>query len=638
MGKKILFFYLFIFIVHCTWKIENCMCQWQTDVRITNNSYLSETCVNNARCIAISGDTLHITWLDTRDGNYEIYYNRSTNGGTTWGTDTRLTNNTGYSIHSCIAVSGSNVHIAWHDFRDGNYEIYYKRSTDGGTTWGSDVRLTNNSSDSRYACIAVSGSNVYVVWQDLRDGNGEVYYKYSSDGGTTWGTDTRLTNATGDSVYPSLGISGSTIHLAWHDTRNGLPNIEIYYKRSTDGGLTWSSDVRLTNDAAQSWYPALAVSGQTVSVVWDDARDGNQEIYYKRSTDDGITWSSDTRLTNATGISEFCNIAVSGSIIHATWNDTRDGGAREIYYKRSTNSGTSWETDIRLTNSTGESSRTSLATYGSAVHLIWNDNRDGNYEVYYKRNPIGNSITITYNRNNINKIIGPNQNVYDTINAISLKYNPISTVNNVILRIDTVIFTPDNQLEYTLIHQSIYDTVIFHAGGSGSNFIETILSDSASISIMSGSPPFTGIFKPQRPLSQFNGLDVNGLWILRIYNNGANYKSGVIKSWGITITYNLPIGIRQTSNTIPSEIKLMQNYPNPFNPMTNVKWSILNEENVKIVVCDILGKEVAILINEKLKAGEYEVTFDGSDLSSGIYFYKLGTGNFSEVKKMILIK
>jgi flagellar hook assembly protein FlgD len=72
--------------------------------------------------------------------------------------------------------------------------------------------------------------------------------------------------------------------------------------------------------------------------------------------------------------------------------------------------------------------------------------------------------------------------------------------------------------------------------------------------------------------------------------------------------------------------------------MTNVKFSIANSGDVKIVVYDIQGKEVQTLVNEKLNAGTYEVKFDGSSLNSGVYFYKLITGNFTETKKMLLIK
>ena len=125
---------------------------------------------------------MHVVWYDDRDGNYEIYYKRSTDGGLSWGADTRLTNNSAFSQFSSVAVSGSVVHVVWQDYRDGNYEIYYKRSTDGGVSWGADTRLTNNTAVSEYPSVAVSGSVVHVVWMDDRDGNEEIYYKRDPTG------------------------------------------------------------------------------------------------------------------------------------------------------------------------------------------------------------------------------------------------------------------------------------------------------------------------------------------------------------------------------------------------------------------------------------------------------------------------
>jgi photosystem II stability/assembly factor-like uncharacterized protein len=98
------------------------------------------------------------------------------------------------------------------------------------------------------------------------------------------------------------------------------------------------------------------------------------------------------------------------------------------------------------------------------------------------------------------------------------------------------------------------------------------------------------------------------------------------------------IGIQNISTETPSKYSLSQNYPNPFNPTTNIKFSIVNSGDVKLVVYDIQGREVQTLVNESLKPGTYEAAFDGSALNSGVYFYKLITGTFTETKKMLLIK
>ncbi len=98
------------------------------------------------------------------------------------------------------------------------------------------------------------------------------------------------------------------------------------------------------------------------------------------------------------------------------------------------------------------------------------------------------------------------------------------------------------------------------------------------------------------------------------------------------------VGIKKIISEIPSAFSLEQNYPNPFNPTTKIQFKVSSSKFVKLVVLDILGKEVATLVNESLQPGIYEVSFNAEGLSSGIYFYRLQTNNYKETKRMVLIK
>jgi hypothetical protein len=477
---------LVLLIVHCTLSIENCMGQWQPDVRLTNNNSQSSTSFNNAWCIASSGNSVHVVWFDNRDGNWEIYYKRSSDGGTNWGADTRLTYDVNNSTDPVIAVSGSDVHVVWEDNRDMFLKLYYKRSTDGGISWGADTRLSEDSSVVYNPSICVSGYNVHIVWNDTRNGY-QIYHKRSTDGGVNWGSDIRLTNGQGSTGTPTISSSNSVLHLVWSDSWNGDG---IHYKRSTNNGANWTADSELINAPSFNWQPNIAVSGSLVNVVWADHRNGwsNSEIYYKRSTNGGLNWGDDIRLTNNLTRSLYPSVCVSGSEIHVVWSDSCDVNY-DIFYKRSTDGGINWETDTRLTNNPAYSSRPSVSVSGSTVHVVWYDMRDGNGEIYYKQNPTGNVIGI-------------------------------------------------------------------------------------------------------------NKIGINS----------------------------------------PDKYSLYQNYPNPFNPTTNIKYQIINKKLVTLKIYDILGKEVASLVNEKQLPGVYEVNWDASQFPSGVYFYKLTAGDFSEVKRMVLIK
>ncbi len=97
-------------------------------------------------------------------------------------------------------------------------------------------------------------------------------------------------------------------------------------------------------------------------------------------------------------------------------------------------------------------------------------------------------------------------------------------------------------------------------------------------------------------------------------------------------------GITLTSNEVPDKFSLSQNYPNPFNPATNIKFQIPRAGFVKLIIFDVLGKEVQTLVNQQLSTGTYEADFNGSSLPSGVYYYKVEAESYTETKKMVLIK
>jgi hypothetical protein len=97
-------------------------------------------------------------------------------------------------------------------------------------------------------------------------------------------------------------------------------------------------------------------------------------------------------------------------------------------------------------------------------------------------------------------------------------------------------------------------------------------------------------------------------------------------------------GIKQNNYFTPVSYKLYQNYPNPFNPSTTISFNVIKQDHVSLRVYNILGEVVATLVNEVKSPGNYSVRFDARGLSSGIYFYEFNSGNFRDVKKMIILK
>jgi hypothetical protein len=106
----------------------------------------------------------------------------------------------------------------------------------------------------------------------------------------------------------------------------------------------------------------------------------------------------------------------------------------------------------------------------------------------------------------------------------------------------------------------------------------------------------------------------------------------------VTVKYGEITSVIHSSDNIPSGFRLFQNYPNPFNPVTSIKYYVPQESFVTLKIYDIIGNEVATLVNEEKNPGAYAVSFDAGDRASGIYVYSLRAGSYSETRKMILLK
>ena len=114
------------------------------------------------------------------------------------------------------------------------------------------------------------------------------------------------------------------------------------------------------------------------------------------------------------------------------------------------------------------------------------------------------------------------------------------------------------------------------------------------------------------------------------------YKSA--SAWLLTLLKPGTLGVQNEQKNIPTSISLMNNFPNPFNPSTTIQYQLPAMMHARISIYNILGQEVATLVNEIKDAGEYAVTFDASRLASGLYLYQLKAGSFVQTKKMLLIK
>ena len=294
-------------------------------------------------------------------GTQKSFTRGVTDGGATFSPTINISNNAGQSARPAIAISGNNVYVVWDDNTPGNFDIFYRRSTDGGSMFTEPIKnLSSNTGISFQSKIATSGGNVHVVWQDETPGNGDILYRRSTDDGSTFPNIIKnLSSNAAQSINPAVAVSGNNVHVIWADRTPG--NFDIFYRRSPDGGQTFPNVIKnLSSNANESTDPAIAVSGSNIYVVWDGlTTEEESDIFYRRSTDGGDSFTEPIKnLSSSPGtISSEPAISLSSNNIYVVWSDRPLTIANsEILYRTSSDNGATFPSLLtNLSVNAGES-------------------------------------------------------------------------------------------------------------------------------------------------------------------------------------------------------------------------------------------------------------------------------------------
>ncbi|MCK5559704.1 MAG: Ig-like domain-containing protein [Thermoplasmata archaeon] len=311
---------------------------------------------------------------------YKIYYRKSYDYGMTWGKVTLLWSGDWDCEDLDMVVIGSDLHLIWNDHNGLNY----LRSIDNGTTWGGYKNLNEfwYCDDSSLECF---GNNLYVIYY-LSSNSKDLFFNKSEDNGITWDNGIKLVDGSSPEIpaYPDIAVHEDNIHVVWHDNRDG--NFEIYYKQSIDGGISWGNDTRLTFTLNQSLYPDIDVHGSNIHIVWYEnenrTSNGDEEIYYLRSNNNGNSWSKVISLTNQIYSDNSPDIEVIDKNIHFVWTEYRNGSG-DLYYKKSYDNGDNWSKEIKISNFGNGIYRKSFTIYKTRSFFAW----DNVYGVYFKSIP-----------------------------------------------------------------------------------------------------------------------------------------------------------------------------------------------------------------------------------------------------------
>ncbi len=291
------------------------------------------------------------------------------------------------------------LYVAWQEDRTGRPGIWFNVSKDGGNSWlPSDIQLNHGEADAVAPDIACVGENVYVAWEDERDGelkNHNIYAAVSTDSGNTFGEEDILLDGDieGDamSLGPRVAAAGDDVYVAWFDNANGA--YDILVQASHNNGTRWlDTPSRADSDgegSAYSAWPTIGASADAVIVAWEDSRNEGNDVFASASDDGGETFGNDQRLDlgddGGASNSFEPRIVVDGAMAAVAWYDERNG-ARDILMNATTDAGGSWLGEaVRVdTDPAGEaeSLHPALAAQDGKVFVTWQDARSGGYDIY----------------------------------------------------------------------------------------------------------------------------------------------------------------------------------------------------------------------------------------------------------------
>ncbi|MHA1290185.1 MAG: C1 family peptidase, partial [Candidatus Thorarchaeota archaeon] len=249
----------------------------------------------------------------------DIYYKTSSDDGVTW-SDPQLLVDYGYEP-SIMKASDDTLWLVWTRYGD----IYYKTSSDNGSTWSSETIILDDSYYNYRPRISEANGRLWGTYYRY-EASSDVYYVYY-DG--TWSSPQPLATESG-SIHEWDGkiVADSTNKLYGVYQREG----EIYYKTSTDNGVTWSSPIQITTDPDWDWGPCIAIdSTDKIYVVFQSWRSGNQDIWYKTSNDYGSSWSDAVQFTEFVGNDKYNDTKIIDDIPYTVWISDRSGNY-DIYF------------------------------------------------------------------------------------------------------------------------------------------------------------------------------------------------------------------------------------------------------------------------------------------------------------------
>jgi len=645
--------------------------QWSTDPAVN----LQVCDVNGEQALpkiaSISDGGCYISWFDNRNGSYAVYLQRlDVMGNKLWATNGLLISNNPQNsslVDWAIASDNhNNAIVTFTDIRDNDslHAFAYLIDTSGNFLWGANGVRLSGAGDFQPNPVATqtSDGNYVFAWIVTSSPQVIALQKISLAGQKMWGTNP-IVYSSGTSenyTYPSIVASDNGSVIVEHSGYTGTftAPYKIYSQKfDTNGNPVWGAGgVSIQNTGIPFYEHPVVISDKNngAFIGWYDDRDNNNffSAFAQHITSGGtVTFPTNGAEVSTLSTMHHLNPTISyksnTNELFCFWleeNSTQSQFA--VYGQKFDAAGTrQW-----ASNGISFTSMTTNSMFGP--YALPTDTSV--YVIYLQGNASGLNQGINVFMVNSNGNFSWNPNIVDMSDPTQEKLHSVTTISTDHVAIiawedrrsgNAGIYAQNINPDGTLGFEAVPVELISFTGSLDKNKVLLNWLTATEINNLGFDIERAKDGKTWNKIGfvQGNGTSTNS----HSYTYSDNdLHSGTYSYRLKQIDYNgyyKYINLNESFTIKPASYSLAQNYPNPFNPVTSIKYKVSSSQFVTLKVYDILGNEIATLVNEEKPAGEYEVEFNSHsgnkvNLTSGIYVYQLIAGEFIETKKMLLMK
>ncbi len=597
--------------------------------------------------VAFDGTNYMVVRQDDSFGFADIYGARLAVDGSVLDADGISISTAAYNQrHPAVAYDGTNYLVVWHDGRPGGdpyyWDIYGARvAADGTLIDTSGIAICTVPLSQKYPAVAFNGTDYLVVWQDDRSGTSSDIYgaRIAVDGSVLDPDGMAISTASYDQRYPAMSFDGTNCLVVWEDERNS-GTWDIYGARvAVDGTVLDPTGFAVCTVIADQYRPAVAFDGIDYLVVWHDFRASpDADIFGARVAADGsLLDPSGIGISTAAEGQYVPAVAFNKTSYLVVWHDERSGDAYDIYGARVRVDGSVLDpAGIEISSAVGNQYSAAIAFNGTDCLVVWEDGRTGAFDIFGTRVDTAGMVLDVSGM--------PISTASRDQSAAALAFGPSCSC---LITYESFMSPP------------VYDT--YRIWGNIWSGPTPLTFASASASAKNGCAELSwemgvevtassfSIQRAEKREGPFGELDVD------VYRRSEHSFSCVDCSVvsGKTYWYRIVLRglsgdeaygpIEVTVSPVPVASKLGQNYPNPFNPFCVIQYEVAFGSRASMRVFDPSGSVVRTLFDAWREPGVYSETWDGRaddgrELPSGVYFYRLECGDFSAVRKMVLLR